>query len=57
MGRHRSTSFLDDGFLRQGHRLSAALFGPGPIPPRLLWTMIHTCEDLVTQGLLEREEE
>ncbi|MEX2971746.1 hypothetical protein [Streptomyces sp. C184] len=39
----------------QGHRLSAALFGPGPVSPRLMWTVIHTCEDLAARGLLERE--
>lgn len=39
----------------QGHRLSAALFGPGPVSPRLLWTVIHTCEDMAARGLLERE--
>ncbi|MCW5250268.1 hypothetical protein [Streptomyces sp. SHP 1-2] len=39
----------------QGHRLSAVLFGPGPVPPALLGTVIHSCEDLAAQGLLERE--
>ncbi|MFE7129270.1 hypothetical protein ACFVIM_00215 [Streptomyces sp. NPDC057638] len=54
--RQHGTTGMFDTRSMQGHRLSAALFGPGPVPPQLLWTVIHTCEDLASRGLLERKE-
>ncbi|QDQ14420.1 hypothetical protein [Streptomyces spectabilis] len=53
--RRHGTPGMFDARSMQGHRLSAALFGPGPVPPQLMWTVIHTCEDMATRGLLERE--
>ncbi|MFJ8404873.1 hypothetical protein ACIQ9K_30925 [Streptomyces microflavus] len=35
-----------------GVRLTAALFGSGIRSPALLWTVIHTCEDMSLLGLL-----
>ncbi|MFD4026680.1 hypothetical protein ACFWRV_24690 [Streptomyces sp. NPDC058576] len=35
-----------------GPRLTAALFGSDTRSPALLWTVIHTCEDLALLGLL-----
>ncbi|MGW2899127.1 hypothetical protein ACWDAO_32220 [Streptomyces sp. NPDC001212] len=52
--RHGAPGMFDARSM-QGHRLSAALFGPGPVSPRLMWTVIHTCEDMAARGLLERE--
>ncbi|MFE9637236.1 hypothetical protein [Streptomyces sp. NPDC006463] len=37
-----------------GRRLTAALFGPDVHSPALLWTVIHTCEDMAVLGLLTR---
>ncbi|MFE9966421.1 hypothetical protein [Streptomyces sp. NPDC005525] len=37
-----------------GRRLTAALFGPDVRSPALLWTVIHTCEDMAVLGLLTR---
>lgn len=37
-----------------GLRLVAALFGPDVHSPALLWTVIHTCEDMAVLGLLTR---
>ncbi|MFE5757650.1 hypothetical protein ACFQ7I_28745 [Streptomyces massasporeus] len=53
--RRHGTPGMFDARSMQGHRLSAALFGPGPVPPQLMWTVIHTCEEMATRGLLERE--
>jgi len=52
--RHGAPGMFDARSL-QGHQLSAALFGPGPVPPPLMWTVIHTCEDMAEQGLLGRD--
>ncbi|MFJ2652071.1 hypothetical protein ACIO1C_35800 [Streptomyces sp. NPDC087420] len=35
-----------------GRRLTASLFGPDLRSPALLWTVIHTCEDMAVLGLL-----
>ncbi|WP_415940073.1 hypothetical protein [Streptomyces sp. 039-1] len=35
-----------------GRRLTAALFGPDVRSTALLWTVIHTCEDMAVLGLL-----
>ncbi|MFF1716567.1 hypothetical protein [Streptomyces sp. NPDC058268] len=35
-----------------GRRLTAALFGPDMCTVALLWTVIHTCEDMAVLGLL-----
>ncbi|TQE39134.1 hypothetical protein Sipo8835_03110 [Streptomyces ipomoeae] len=53
--RRHGTPGLFDARSMRGDRLSAALFGPGPVPPQLMWTVIHTCEDMADRGLLERE--
>lgn len=53
--RRHGTPGMFDARSMHGHRLSAALFGPGPVPPQLMWTVIHTCEDMAARGLLERE--
>lgn len=37
-----------------GQQLSAAMFGPDVVTPPLLWTVIHTCEDMAAVGLLVR---
>jgi hypothetical protein len=37
-----------------GQQLSAAMFGPDVVTPPLLWTVIHTCEDMAAAGLLTR---
>lgn len=37
-----------------GQQLSAAMFGPDVVTPPLLWTVIHTCEDMTAAGLLTR---
>ncbi|MEV7383596.1 hypothetical protein [Streptomyces lydicus] len=37
-----------------GQQLSAAMFGPDVVTPPLLWTVIHTCEDMAVAGLLTR---
>ncbi|MGW2983331.1 hypothetical protein [Streptomyces goshikiensis] len=37
-----------------GRRLTAALFGPDTRSPALLWTVIHTCEDMAVLGMLTR---
>jgi hypothetical protein len=37
-----------------GLQLSAAMFGPDVVSPPLLWTVIHTCEDMAAAGLLSR---
>ncbi|MFB7499701.1 hypothetical protein ACFC09_34330 [Streptomyces sp. NPDC056161] len=52
--RHGAPGMFDTRSM-QGHRLSAALFGPGSVSPRLMWTVIHTCEEMAARGLLERE--
>ncbi|WP_406446850.1 brain acid soluble protein 1 [Streptomyces sp. NBC_01613] len=54
--RRHGTPGMFDARSMQGHQLSTALFGPGPVPPRLMWTVIHTCEDMATRGLLGREQ-
>ncbi|WP_435243742.1 hypothetical protein [Streptomyces cucumeris] len=35
-----------------GRRLTASLFGPDVRSPALLWTVIHTCEDMAVLGML-----
>ena len=40
-----------------GPQLFAALFGPELNSPPLLWTVIHTCEALVEDGILSREDD
>ncbi|MFE2688965.1 hypothetical protein [Streptomyces mirabilis] len=52
--RHGAPGMFDARSM-QGHQLSAALFGPGPVPPQLMWTVIHTCEDMAARGLLGRD--
>ncbi|WP_327241743.1 hypothetical protein [Streptomyces sp. NBC_01320] len=37
-----------------GRRLTASLFGADIRSPALLWTVIHTCEDMAVLGLLTR---
>ncbi|MCZ4120218.1 hypothetical protein [Streptomyces sp. H39-S7] len=37
-----------------GQQLGAAMFGPDVVTPPLLWTVIHTCEDMAAVGILTR---
>ncbi|MGW6208442.1 hypothetical protein ACWF9B_32960 [Streptomyces sp. NPDC055089] len=43
---------LADSRQLDGRRLTAALFGPNVRSAALLWTIIHTCEDMTVLGLL-----
>ncbi|MGW3939172.1 hypothetical protein [Streptomyces phaeochromogenes] len=43
---------LADSRQLDGCRLTAALFGPDVRSAALLWTIIHTCEDMAVLGLL-----